>query len=152
MTEMSNAIAVPAIAGLAVGIFFVALMSAGIEPMREPVDLGDRAAITIQEGAVTYDILSEYDAIAIAINATHGMDEISELRDVRTALFYLDENGEAFEIDVETLEKSPTDDFRAASFPRPMHYWDVFVSFGETDGHSLTINASNGNVESHVAT
>ncbi|MEW6603949.1 MAG: hypothetical protein AB1351_04585 [Thermoproteota archaeon] len=151
----------PVVAGFAVGICFVIVMSVSVDSMKPvAVNYGNRTPIHIPEGQ-SYDILSEEEVIRIALNVSgHDMESMNEAWNITLAQYYLDDADKVYERNIQTGEKTilAEDDTglsrldKMGEIDKPMHYWGVTLEFSQTDVHWILINASNGNVVQHFAT
>ncbi|HEX7032904.1 MAG TPA: hypothetical protein VF172_07885 [Nitrososphaera sp.] len=133
-------------------VYILSVHTAWLEPSRHDAVYHYRVNVTaVPVPSGLGSLLSREDAIRVALNETHGAESRGQA-DITSTLYYLDENGDAFEVDVDTLEKTPVDNAPLYSLARDMFYWHITLRFGSMDMHWVTVNASNGNIETHVAT
>lgn len=131
--------------------YMLSVRTAWLEPSRHDAAYHYRVNVTTISDPSSLGLLSRDDAITIALNETHGTESRGQ-GDITSTLYYLDENGDAFEVDADTLEKTLVDNAPLHSLARDMFYWHVTLRFGALDAHWVTVNASNGNIETHWVT
>lgn len=132
------------------GEYILSVRTAWQEPSGHDAAYHYRINVTTHE-QTSHGILSKENAIIIALNDIHDLESRNQA-DIDATLYYLEENRDAFEADVDTLERTPADDAPLLSLQGQMYYWYVTVRFGIMDVHWVTVNASNGDIEVHWVT
>lgn len=146
------------ITGVAV---LVAMIAIALALTPYPDQSGDLAAPIPQEpanGTVvgiaphTTDLLSDEDAVVIALNQTGLLDERDKVEQIFIDRFYVDETGQVYSVNSGTLEMRAADDKprvveKLAKFDREAHYWVISLYMGIDSGYVVILDAFDGDVE-----
>src|SRR5574341_1277846 len=110
-----------------------------------------------QDSTTATSFIPKADAVKIALNETGLTDSRNEIQQIYTDRFYVDENGQVFRVNLETLQLTSTEGNmsreieKLSSLDGATHYWIISLYMGMDSGYIVIIDASNGNVKDKSA-
>lgn len=151
--------ALPIIAGIAGLIATIALAFILTSQPRQGSDL----AVMIPEEPMnqtivgiapnTTGLISQADAIVIAMNETGLINETEKIEQTHADWFYVDGNGLVYRVNPQTMEMASTEGDmsreieKIADFDRIAHYWVISFEMGIDTGYVLIVDASDGEIK-----